>query len=926
MSVPWSEKGSKVVDLAAADQFMIIDSEDTIPSTINKRVTLSNLQSNLVTDVDANGFDITSLQFLEFQAITDTVDADQYLIYLDSNELIFNAPSGDFKFIIDGDTEVTLDTGTLSLDNVDLNLREHHITTVDYIDSGAIDVATAGFLRLQEAQTLNWLDVAETADNFIGFSSDVFEITFSGAGNPHYDFGVNDFTALADGTIGSVTVTQSEHKFLKVFGSIESTDAYLYPDGTTQITSAIPNDLGGHLNTNLFVQSFDASAFPDTTSIFYDSYGTNAYVVSLTDETLTQLSLSTPYDISTGSTVHTLSTSSATTHPVAVFFSSDGLELFILGEFSTSSVSRYILSTAWTISTATLKGTVSITQDATVNGLSFRPDGRKMYVVGTVNKRIYEFDLSIPWDLDTLGGVTQSFDISTQSSFPLGIFIRNDGKILYLCDQGNNTVFEFEIIIPWDITSMVVTDFTLDVSALTSDLHGIFISPDQTNLSLTGGTDDLILQYELGISTETIIATDITASTITATDTFLFQDGSTQPLASQSSTIFGNISTFAFKNDDGGVIVTDFAIPTGFAWSRNGLILNVCGLAQPGGVSDHYSLFQYFATTAFDPSTLGAGVLTLDFESVTTNIGSVFDISWNDDGTVLFVGDIVNDTIVTFNGSVDYNTSTIDQTASATLSLPALVPSVTFQGFFIQPGGKKFWFSSTNGDIIYEIDLTSRYDFSAASAVYNNVSLSVTTFNTFPRGISFSTDGKKLYIPDTGTGDQVSQWDMIIGYDIVNAVHTTDIPASLMGDETNPSKIIILPDNSQMQIIGFTQDTLRTYDLGISTSGPIIAPVFVTDFTEVDSSVTLSTQGRILVDSTSSAITVTLPTALIDVDGSAWLIKDIADNAGETDPNRNITIATEGSQEIDKSTIDPKIVNDSGFMRFFAFGGEVFSE
>ena len=42
MSVPWSSKGSKATPIDA-DQLMIIDSEDLIPSTTNKRITIGTL-------------------------------------------------------------------------------------------------------------------------------------------------------------------------------------------------------------------------------------------------------------------------------------------------------------------------------------------------------------------------------------------------------------------------------------------------------------------------------------------------------------------------------------------------------------------------------------------------------------------------------------------------------------------------------------------------------------------------------------------------------------------------------------------------------------------------------------------------------------------------------------------------------------------
>ena len=61
MPAPWSAKGSKAAPLVSADQFLILDSEDATPATQNKRVTLSTVQANLVTSVNANDFNITAL-------------------------------------------------------------------------------------------------------------------------------------------------------------------------------------------------------------------------------------------------------------------------------------------------------------------------------------------------------------------------------------------------------------------------------------------------------------------------------------------------------------------------------------------------------------------------------------------------------------------------------------------------------------------------------------------------------------------------------------------------------------------------------------------------------------------------------------------------------------------------------------------------
>ena len=58
MSAEWSAKGEKSPPLVSADEFMILDSQDGVPATQNKRVTLSTVQANVITDINVNSFDL----------------------------------------------------------------------------------------------------------------------------------------------------------------------------------------------------------------------------------------------------------------------------------------------------------------------------------------------------------------------------------------------------------------------------------------------------------------------------------------------------------------------------------------------------------------------------------------------------------------------------------------------------------------------------------------------------------------------------------------------------------------------------------------------------------------------------------------------------------------------------------------------------
>ena len=77
-----------------------------------------------------------------------------------------------------------------------------------------------------------------------------------------------------------------------------------------------------------------------------------------------------------------------------VVFSADGTKMYMLG-FDTDSVYQYTLSTAWDLSTASYDSdSFSVSsQDSQPKSVAFKPDGTKMYVVGTINDSVYQYSL-----------------------------------------------------------------------------------------------------------------------------------------------------------------------------------------------------------------------------------------------------------------------------------------------------------------------------------------------------------------------------------------------------------------------------------------------------------------------------------------------------------------------------------------------------
>ena len=90
---------------------------------------------------------------------------------------------------------------------------------------------------------------------------------------------------------------------------------------------------------------------------------------------------------------------------------------------------EFSLSTAWDIRTTGSAIQYSFGEDFNPKSILFKPDGTKLYIVGSNTDCIYEKTLTSPWDLTTTGSaVSYSLATSTLTSMT----VSEDGKRLLI--------------------------------------------------------------------------------------------------------------------------------------------------------------------------------------------------------------------------------------------------------------------------------------------------------------------------------------------------------------------------------------------------------------------------------------------------------------------------------------------------------------
>jgi len=293
---------------------------------------------------------------------------------------------------------------------------------------------------------------------------------------------------------------------------------------------------GWNISTASYVRTFSVSAQELTpTGFFFKSDGTEMYVIGrTTPRDVSQYSLSTAWNISTASYTTAFPTETQETDPSGLFLKPDGLGMYVIGEsgddvneyvmggFDLSAqmsnpqdvffksdgtkmyivdtnaddVNEYSLSTAWDIQTASFVQNLSVNaQEAGPTGVFFKPDGTKMYIVGTVGREVNEYSLSTAWDISTATFV-QNFSVSAQGTAPQFIFFKTDGTKMYIVETIGKNVNEYSLTTAWDI-STASYDQAFSVSAQVTDPQGLAFKPDGTKMYLVDTFSDDVSEYSL---------------------------------------------------------------------------------------------------------------------------------------------------------------------------------------------------------------------------------------------------------------------------------------------------------------------------------------------------------------------------------------------------------------------------------------------
>jgi len=497
------------------------------------------------------------------------------------------------------------------------------------------------------------------------------------------------------------------------------------------------------------------------------------------------------------------SVASQDTSPNGFYIGNDGRKLYLSGG-ANDSVFQYTLSTPWDLSTASYDSvSFSVSsQDTQPNGITFKSDGTIMYVSGNAGDDINQYSLSTSWDLSTASFASKTLSISSQDATPRGMAFNSDGSILLVVGGSNDTIFQYDLTTPWDISTGSYASKSFDTTAQETGPYGIYLSPNDNKFWIVGFSADSVLQYSVTSADISTASYDSLSFSVSAQETspytvFFKDDGSKMYVMGPASDTIYQYSTVTPSWTDPDLANASYdsvAIPASGTLSEP----NSYGITfKPDGTAFYYcgvSLDRIQMYTLSTPWDLSTATYTNNY-SVGSNPR---DISFSDDGTKMFVVHSSGDKIKRYDLSTAWDVTT------SSLNSNTYNPTTNGQprGLTLEQSGTKLFITDVGN--LRSYSLSTAYDLSTASVV----STTTLVANNYGSAPQFNPSGTKLWV--ISSNQTLKQYSLSTAWDISTLSGDTPSLSFTSQDGTMPG-MYIKPDGSKVYAVGLSTDKVYQY-------------------------------------------------------------------------------------------------------------------
>ncbi|MEE9345658.1 MAG: hypothetical protein V3U88_08630 [Methylococcales bacterium] len=636
---------------------------------------------------------------------------------------------------------------------------------------------------------LNNLSEVQVTKSVVSEDNNPTGITFNDTGSKMYMVGsANDSIHEYDlstpfdlSTKSSVQVTKSVASEDTVPNGIvfNDTGSKIYMVGSANDSIYEYNlSISFDLSSLLLSGATESVASEDTVpnGIVLNNDGTKIYMVGSQNDSIYEYNLSTPFDLSTKSVVQvTESVASEDTVPTGIVFNDTGSKIYMVGS-ENDSIYEYNLSTAFDLSSLLVPGVTESSvssEDNNPNGIAFNNDGSKVYMVGSTNDSIHEYDLSTPFDISTKSSVQVTESVASEDTVPSGIAFNDDGTKVYMVGDQNDSIYEYNLSTAFDLSTKSVVQVTKSVASEDATPNGIAFNNDGSKIYMVGSSNDSIYEYDLStpfdLSTKSVVQV-------------------TKSVASEDNN------------------------PRGMAFNDTGSKVYVVGI-------ENVSIYEYNLSTPFDLSTKSSVQAT---ESVSSEDNDPSGISFNNDGTKLYMVGAIGAKIYEYSLTTPFDISTrlLSQVTESVAS-----EDTASAGIALNNDGSKIYMVGSANDSIYEYDLSTPFDLSTKSVV--QVTKSVASEDTVPNGITFNDTGSKIYMVGSAN-DSIYEYDLSTPFDL-STKSVVQVTKSVASEDNDPTGIAFNDTGTKIYMVGSANDSIYEYNLGtpfdISSLGPVTESV-----------------------------------------------------------------------------------------------------
>jgi hypothetical protein len=273
-----------------------------------------------------------------------------------------------------------------------------------------------------------------------------------------------------------------------------------------------------------------------------------------------------------------------------------------------------------------------------------------------------------------------------------------------------------------------------------------------------------------------------------------------------SSGLSGLTPNATYYVQDDGILAASGSIPYAIAnasydnisFSVNSQVSNPFDIAFNNDGSKMYvvnpadlGVYEYELSSNFDVST----AVYQRNKSFAADASNLYAMTWNSDGTKLYL--LFFDSTYTVES---YSLSTAFLITSATSDSVSLTVSqdTSPQNITFNDDGTKLFMVGIGSDKVYQYSLTSGFDLSTGS--YDSVDFSVASQETSPKAVEFNDDGTQMFVVGPNA-DTIYEYGLTSGFDLSTASYSS-ISYNVNPEEADPRGLAFNSDGTKFYIIG----------------------------------------------------------------------------------------------------------------------------